>query len=510
MQRLALLLLLFLPLWTFAQTNYPTGEVFDAELYNSLPLKAKTSTRSLLPPRASLEQYCPTPGDQGEYMTCSAWSSAYHFRTIIEAKQRGLTNRTEIDKLAYSPTWVYEILKPEGDDKCFEGLATARSLLVFKELGVPSYATLPFTCLAGSQEQRFGQLDPLMTEASGAKIRDLQILFFAKEGVDPNEKITAIKKVLAEGYPVLVSHTLYNSFHFSKEVWYPLPAEATATEHGSHAMVIVGYDDEKYGGAFRYLNSWGPNWGDGGFIWVPYATTGALCYGAYQAFPFPKNPVPAPAPAPAPSPAPAPAPAPTPTPAPAPVAEALPAGGMDFVTNTGTPMPVVRISTRNLIVEDDAPAGKELSAYRMASAYPSGTRFRFYLNTKVEGYVYAFATDLTQKVNKIFPYDAQVSPLVGSNSVLAFPSDTKVIRMDDNPGTDYLLVLFSQQALDVDGLLARMANTPGGLTAKISAALGNALIDPKMVSYDAGKVGFTVKPGAQGTVVPIMVEISHE
>jgi hypothetical protein len=496
-----------------AQGTYPTGEIFDPETYNQLPLKAKVSTRTLLPPRASVEQYAPTPGNQGDFMTCSAWSSAYHFRTIIEAKQRGVTDRAAIDRLAYSPTWVYEILKPEGDGACGQGLMTAKTLLVFKELGVPSYAKLPFSCYTGTQRERFARLDPLMEEAARARIRDLQILFLAKEGIEPTDKIRAIKKVLAEGAPVLVSHTLYDSFHSAKDVWRTLPGEDQASDrHGSHAMVIVGYDDEKYGGAFRYLNSWGSSWGDGGYLWVPYATTGKLCYGAYQAFPFePAAPAPAlptpnpPAPIASPSPSPAPAPAP-----PAPVAAKAPAGSMDFVLRDGTPMAVSRISSRNLVVEDDTPAAKEMSAYRMTSAYPSGTRFRFYLNTESQGYVYAFATDLTRKVNQVFPYDPGVSPLVGANSIIAFPADDKVIRMDNQPGTDYLLVLYSQQALDLDALRQKMAATPGGLTVKITAALGKALIDPSRINYESGRAGFTVMPGTSGTVVPLMIEIQHQ
>ncbi len=494
--------------------NRPTGEIFDPELYNSLPLKAKVSSRNILPPRVNLEKYCPTPGDQTNYMTCAAWSSAYHFRTIIEAKQRGITDRAEIDKLVYSPTWVYEILKQEGDDSCGQGLATARSLIVFKELGVPSYQSLPFACLAGDKESRFATLDPLVDEAAKAKIRELQILFLAKEGIDPEEKIRAIKKVLAEGYPVLVSHTLYDSFHGAKEVWQTQTGEATASDrHGSHAMVIVGYDDNKFGGAFRYLNSWGPAWGDGGFIWVPYTTTGDLCYGAYQAFPFARNPAPAPYTAPAPAPTPAPAPVPTPgpaKPAPTPVVpmtDLLPSASMDFRLRDGSTMKVARVSTRNLITEDDT--ADESPAYRMTTPYPSGTRFRFFLETENEGYVYAFASDLTNKVNKIFPYDDQVSALVGNNSIIAFPADTKVIRMDDNPGTDYLLVLFSRQALDVKKMEQTMASTPGGLMTKVKAALGNALIDPAMVDYEPGEVSFAVRKGAQGTVVPVLVEITH-
>ena len=35
-----------------------------------------------------------------------------------------------------------------------------------------------------------------------------------------------------------------------------------------HAMVIIGYDDNMYGGAFEILNSWGEEWGDNGYIWI--------------------------------------------------------------------------------------------------------------------------------------------------------------------------------------------------------------------------------------------------
>ena len=34
-------------------------------------------------------------------------------------------------------------------------------------------------------------------------------------------------------------------------------------------MLVIGYDDDK--GAFRFMNSWGTNWGDQGFAWVSYS-----------------------------------------------------------------------------------------------------------------------------------------------------------------------------------------------------------------------------------------------
>ena len=35
-------------------------------------------------------------------------------------------------------------------------------------------------------------------------------------------------------------------------------------------MVVVGYDDYKNGGSFEVMNSWGPEFGDNGFVWIKY------------------------------------------------------------------------------------------------------------------------------------------------------------------------------------------------------------------------------------------------
>jgi C1A family cysteine protease len=44
---------------------------------------------------------------------------------------------------------------------------------------------------------------------------------------------------------------------------------------GGHAVVAVGYDDNrkigKDKGAVKIRNSWGTNWGAGGYGWLPYS-----------------------------------------------------------------------------------------------------------------------------------------------------------------------------------------------------------------------------------------------
>jgi hypothetical protein len=41
-------------------------------------------------------------------------------------------------------------------------------------------------------------------------------------------------------------------------------------------VAAVGYDDNKFGGAFKIINSWGQDFGDGGYFWMPYSSTTAI------------------------------------------------------------------------------------------------------------------------------------------------------------------------------------------------------------------------------------------
>ena len=50
---------------------------------------------------------------------------------------------------------------------------------------------------------------------------------------------------------------------------------------GGHAVTIVGYDDHRFGGAFKIVNSWGTGWGDEGYFWLPYGYFGRVVNEAY-------------------------------------------------------------------------------------------------------------------------------------------------------------------------------------------------------------------------------------
>jgi len=485
-----------------------TGLVFDEDSYSNVPFKLQMTSGTYrgLPPRASLEAYAPDPGDQGRTGTCVAWAAAYHMRTIMWGRQNGITDKTALNKQAFSAIFLYNLIKDTTDTDCQMGTNPVLALEALYQLGVPTTKTLPFACSADFTEAA-------VQEAEQYKISDFQILFLPKE-TDENVKINSVKKAISEGYPVLICFKVMNSFYKSPPIWRKQPSDSGPSgKHGMHAMCVTGYDEGIVGGSFRVLNSWGKSWADKGYVWIPYKEFAECTIGAFQAYydgslppeppPAPTPPAPTPAP---PSPTPTP-PSPTPPPPPAPTTSQL-KGSVRFLLNNGMEMGVSRVSTRNLVVADDD-GGEDMVAYRMDRSYASGTKFRFFIQTNTQAYIYAFATDLTGTVNKILPYQEKMSTLVGPNSTVAFPSESKVVKMDDNPGTDYLLILYSSQKLDPNEMARVMTQTKGGLSKKIRAALGSRLAEKGEVTYTAGEPGFTLTKPRQNVVVPLMVELTH-
>lgn len=512
----------------YAQGRRGMGANFDMATIAKTPRKVQLSFQSFrgMPEQASLEQYCPTPGDQGDHGTCVAFANGYGIATLLYAKTHEITDKNIIDKYVFSPSYLYEIIKDSTDINCQYGSDPIVALLTMINMGTPFIRTVPYYC-----EVDF-TLDAV-AEALKYTIKDASILFAPGEYARTSgEMIDMTKKAILEGSPVSGGFHLPESFFRIKtDVWTSDPTEVNKDwKHNGHAMAVIGFDDNKYGGAFRILNSWGTGWADHGFVWMRYDDYARYCILGLQVFGNPFTPDPeekiAPAPPPTPEPEPQPEPQPQPQPQPDAITMSL-SGSVMFKLNTGEEMPVNRISSRNLMVEEDIVIKEDLVAYTMMNSYTSGTKFRFYMTIDNEAYIYAFATDLTGKINRILPFDDLTSTHVGSNSIVAFPSDTKIIKLDETKGTDYLLILYSKEPLDVNEMLSVMNKTSGGLSAKISAALGDKLIAKDKISYDPNRVGFRVNVKyntrnltveeenspdtgfATGSVVPLMVEIRH-
>ncbi len=84
--------------------------------------------------------------------------------------------------------------------------------------------------------------------------------------------LKAWKQCLSEGYPIIFGIALFKGFDTCSKnkgiVPMPSPDEASRQSHGLHAMLCVGYSEVDQ--MFIVRNSWGEDWGDKGYCYMPY------------------------------------------------------------------------------------------------------------------------------------------------------------------------------------------------------------------------------------------------
>jgi C1A family cysteine protease len=86
--------------------------------------------------------------------------------------------------------------------------------------------------------------------------------------------LNEMRQSIALSYPVVFGFSVYDSFmsdQVARTGIYNEP-KIGETYQGGHAVVIVGYDNILR--RFKVRNSWGLNWGQQGYVWMPYSFVG--------------------------------------------------------------------------------------------------------------------------------------------------------------------------------------------------------------------------------------------
>ena len=81
-------------------------------------------------------------------------------------------------------------------------------------------------------------------------------------------QVEDIKSALAKGYPVVISIRVFDRFVKNVSGFVDIPSESELKEDENHAMVVCGYSDSE--GYFIVRNSWGTEFGDNGYCYLPY------------------------------------------------------------------------------------------------------------------------------------------------------------------------------------------------------------------------------------------------
>jgi hypothetical protein len=454
----------------FSQTDqrYPRGAILDEEAYGRLPRKAPLAARSYngLPKTFSLKPYAPLPGDQADYGTCVAWASAYAARTISESIVLRRENRTETTRNAFSPVHVYRNINP-GDRACREGSQIYLALDLMKDSGAVKMLDI-------ERSVAFPMVDiSLYNKSRKYPIAGYVTLFSREERSKPGLVARMVKKCLVEGKPVIIGMNTPESFMEARDVWQP--AEGSNRFYGGHAMCVVGYDDEKNGGAFEVINSWGRKWGNAGFIWIPYRVFTDFVMEAYE------------------------------------MIENI-AAYSDSVKFAGfARIEIFDGSGWNHAPVEFTPSGY----YKTAGSLGEGTTFRFVAGSGESSYMYAFTasqppgTDSFYSAAQMFP-QAGVSPLLDyADSEVVLPGEDKTLVLDAAPAMEYLIILYAKQTLDIHLIMRRFENAEGTLRERLSAAVGDKLIEMGPAGYSEKDAAFSLETPDSRGVAALVAAIDH-
>lgn len=441
----------------FIRTIFPQlhgrGLLLDEGLYTKSIVSAPLLRGDYLniPYSFSLKEFAPTPGDQGYLATCAGWATAYYARTILEAIKKKW-NQVAIDNNVFSPSYVYNQIRT--GKSCNSGVALVDALDILKDQGVLKLARFEYSC-----ERKVLSTD--INDASKFKILEYREIFYK----DSENKILSTKKSISERKPVVIAINCPPSFDYSGELWQPSESEYKNWDAG-HALVVIGYDDDKFGGAFEVENSWGLNWGDNGFAWIKYSD-----YKFFSLY------------------------------------------GFEIIDNSAFDSSDIDLSGKLILKKDD---GTIMSSkyngqyFVMNESYPSGTKFELLLTNDQPVYIYAFGTDLTFKTTKIFPFKKNMSPLLPyTKNNLSLPGEGSFNMLGDIKGKSYMCFFYSNAEINIDDVMNKFESSTGNILERLNFIFNSLLIQD--VEFNIGESQEIIfKSSSNGkNVLAVVIEFDH-
>jgi len=455
-----LIILMFTASLSFGQAR---GAILD-ENYDNLPRRADIYSLSYegLPGSYSLKQYAPLPGDQTDYGTCVAWAASYAARTILESIALNRLNQTETTQNAFSPVYVYRNIRPD-DPECIYGTQIFTALDFMRDTGTTRMLNV-------EREVSFPRVNLAYYRTTRKYPIAGYVTLFSR---DERQKLTLItriiKKSLTEGKPVIIAMNTPDSFIDAKDVW--RPPENPAHFYYAHALCVVGYDDQRFGGAFEIQNSWGRKWGNGGYIWIPYQTFVDFVYEGYEL--------------------------------------------IDNISYLSDSLMFDGYIRMDVIDQQTRTAAFNLTEnyfYTAAEIFTEAAEVSFVIGTGESSYVYSFRAvkplneDYFYMPSLLFPHNG-ISPLLNySGSAVTLPGENRTITLD-TPGTEYIITLYAKQALDIHSIMRVFSSAQGSINKRLASAIGDGYTTELV--FNETEAAFTVSPDNPRAVAALVIAIER-
>ena len=229
--------------------------------------KVEEPAKVNLPVSVDLREWCPPIENQGELGSCTANAGV----GIVEYFEKRVFGKYIDASRLFLYKATRNMLHWTGDTGAF--LRTTMGALVL--FGVPPEEYWPYVIADFDKEP------PAFCYAFAQNYQAISYYRLDPPGISKDILLSRIKTYLAAGLPSMFGFTVYSSISQSAttgKIPYPTPGEKI---DGGHAIVAVGYDDKmkikntnpqaiETTGALLIRNSWGTEWGSGGYGWLPY------------------------------------------------------------------------------------------------------------------------------------------------------------------------------------------------------------------------------------------------
>lgn len=238
-----------------------------------------SSTTTIAPPPVlpvSKTLITPAAWNQGGEGACCCMSAAL-VRSIEQYYTTGATSYSQSTN-ELSPEWLYNIQLcgyttpmttsafTTNCQLCGYGSGTLGVFGTIRNIGVSRWSVCPYSFQNSCKTDWFTQA--MIDDAVNYKITHYAMV--------NTTDIYSMKRLINN------NHALHITFQNDSNCYYSTCGyiwNSRGTLMASHAMAIVGYDDTKQ--AWLAQNSWGPNWGCNGQIWIDYNFLTTLTLGAY-------------------------------------------------------------------------------------------------------------------------------------------------------------------------------------------------------------------------------------
>lgn len=239
----------------------PKGNIKDVE-YKEQPLDKQYSPASglIIMPSVDMRKFFTPVKNQMELGSCTSFAAV----AMFEAMMRLSGVEGPIDM---SPAYLYfysNILKgkPSGGSNFFEQLE------VLGTHGVCSEALYKYD----ADKPQHKPSDPAEEDAKKHRVLSASQIPLIN-GLDKPQSLkhnhSLLTSALSEGYPIGISLKIYDYFGKDGAFIFHPDDVPDAKEDGWHAMVIVGYSEEN--NFYIVRNSWGSDFGEDGYCYVPTA-----------------------------------------------------------------------------------------------------------------------------------------------------------------------------------------------------------------------------------------------